>query len=473
MTEAKIISSDFKRRPKVVIVGAGIAGLACAYYLRKHGVSVKVLERNKMVGGCIRSAMIDNRYLLEYGPNSFLSTATPLLKLARELSVDSQMLTNPSDVSARFILHQGKLQLLPNGPKDFLSTKLLSFSAKMRALYEPWIKTKATTDESLASFVSRRAGQEILDVLVDPFVSGIYAGDPEQLSVQSVFPQLVEYEKLFGSVMKGMKKSKHAGQKVSHKMISFRWGMGTLPARLEEVLRNDICLNTEISSLERLQNGKLSLRQEEPRRSYEAEAVVLSAPASVAANILSGLSKEIVTPLVNIPYAPIAVIHTAFKKQSIKHPLKGFGFLIPRKEKVRLLGSVWSSSLFEGRCPKDEVLLTHFIGGMQDPTAIELDDHELLHHVREGLELALGIESEPTFVKVKRYTSAIPQYTLGHQQRKDAIQEALANVPGVFLTGNYFSGISVSDTIEHARHTAHQVLDHLGVWKPKGGTKDV
>ena len=461
------LQMEINPRRHVVVIGGGIAGLSCAYYLRKHGIEVSVFERNSSSGGHMRSALADEKYLLEYGPNSFLPSAKPIFSLARELSIDSQIISNSNKKPKRFILKNGKLVALPTGPRAFLTSDIMSFSGKLRLLTEPWVKSRSENDESLASFVRRRAGEEVLENLVNPFVSGVYAGDSEQLSAASVFPKLIELEQSKGSVLKGMKSlNSAAGKQKAAQMYSFRWGMGTLSARLEEVLHRDLRLQTCIEAVDRLPNGRLTVRVEAPRRSFEADAVVIAAPAWVASRIAAPLLPEAISPLMSIPYVPLTVVHTAFKRSQMPHSLDGFGFLVPCSENVRLLGSIWPSSLFCGRCPRDEVLLTNYIGGATDTSAVELEDHELLSHVLTGLEKATGVQAEPTFAKIQRLNQAIPQYNIGHQERLQMIMQNTSQQAGLFLTGNYFSGVSVADTIEHARSTADNVLAHLGVWSP-------
>ncbi|MBI4126288.1 MAG: protoporphyrinogen oxidase [Deltaproteobacteria bacterium] len=327
------------------------------------------------------------------------------------------------------------------------------------------MKSKSEGDESIASFVRRRAGREALERLADPFVSGVYAGDTEQLSTSSVFPQLIELERTYGSVFKGLMKRKKE-QKGSSSLFSFRWGMGTLPARLEEVLRGCIQCDTTIDGMEQLPRGGLSIRAEAPRRTYEADAVVLATPSWMSARILAQLLPGVIAPLMAIPYAPLAVVHTVFRRSDLPRDLSGFGCLIPRCEGIRLLGSLWSSSLFSGRCPPDQALLTNYIGGMTDSRVIELEDHEILTHVMSGLETVLKITSQPHFVHMTRLVQAIPQYMIGHRERLAEIANFLVRQPNIFLTGNYFRGVSVADSIAHARETADKVLTHLGVWSP-------
>ncbi|OGQ21860.1 MAG: protoporphyrinogen oxidase [Deltaproteobacteria bacterium RIFCSPHIGHO2_02_FULL_44_16] len=463
MHETKVEMNEAPSKRRVIVVGAGIAGLATAYYLRKHGVDVKIFERGKAVGGLIRTTLEKERYLVEHGPIAFPSNEETLIKLARELSVDTQLVSSPASCQKRYVLRHGKLVALPLGLQSFLTTRALSFTGKLRLLAEPWISPCTEEEESIASFVRRRAGNEVLERLLDPLVSGIYAGDPEQLSMRSVFPHTMELEEEYGSVLKGMIKTRKNTQKRAKTLSSFRWGMGTIPARLEEVLRRELQLQTTVDSVERLPQGSLSIRLEAPRRTFEADAVVLATPAWVTARLVASVAPGMTSPLVGIPYVSLVVVTTAFKRDQVPHKLDGFGCLIPRCERVRMLGSIWSSTLFSGRAASDEVLFTNFIGGALDSTAIELEDHEILSHISDGLEKTVGVMNVPTFVSIRRREQALPQYVLGHQKRIDDIVSEASRVPGLFLTGNYFSHVSVPGTIEHARTTADRVLKFFGM----------
>lgn len=455
---------DESPKRSALVIGAGIAGLAVAYYLKKHGVAVTILERRSVAGGVIRSQLERQKYLLEFGPTTFLSTAEPLVKLARELSIDSHIVTAEAANKARYVLRKGKLIPVPLHPAALLKSGTLSLFGKARLFAEPLMAKKGSEQESVASFVRRRGGKEVLDRLVDPFISGIYAGDVEQLEAESALPQLVNLEEEHGSLFKGMLRTQRT--KARHTQQSFRWGMGTLPARLEELLRREIHCDTTIESVERLRNGRLFVRVEAPRRTFEADAVVIATPAWMTARIVAPLMPDVIAQLMNIPYAPIAIVHTAFPRAALQRSLDGFGFLVPRSEGVKLLGSIWTSALFSGRAPQDQVLLANYLGGATDPRVIELDEEEIVTHVMTGLERAGLVQSDPVFTHVKRLNHAIPQYTIGHRKRIEEIERTTVAQPGIFLAGNYLHGVSVADTIAGARKTADRMLKFLGVWSP-------
>lgn len=446
-------------RNRVVVIGAGIAGLATAYYLRKQGAEVTILERDTTAGGAVRSIMREDKYLLELGPNAFLASADPITKLARELSIDSLIVGSEERSRNRYIYKKGKMHSLPMGPLAFLKSGLLSFSGKMRLFAEPLVRSKSVPSETLASFVTRRGGKDILNSLVDPFVSGVWAGDASELEVESVLPKLVEIERECGSVIKGMKK--FSGGSTRRGLFSFRWGMGTLTARLEEELKNRMRLGLAAESVERKADETWKIKFSGWHSAIEADAIVIAAPAHAAAKLILPLDAKMFSYLSAISYASLAVVHTVFREKDISQKLDGFGVLIPRGENIRMLGSIWSSALFPGRCPKGEVLLTNFVGGASDPGLIDLSDEEIIGEVEKGLGKAMGISTKPTFTYLKRWSQAIPQYTVGHKDRLSAIRARLDGLLGLFLVGSYFAGVSVSDTIAHARGEVDRIAEYI------------
>jgi len=443
----------------VIIIGGGIAGLTTAYCLKKAGFDVTLIERNSYVGGAIRTVFKHNRYLLELGPNTFLSNSDIIISLSRTLGVEGHLVSNPKAAQKRYLYRNKALHALPFGPKAFLRSPIMSYLGKARLLIEPLIRSKSPDHESLAAFVQRRAGKELLEALVDPFVSGVYAGDPYQLEVRSVFPRLIEIERECGSILMGMKRLR--GNLGGNDLLSYCWGMETLPSRLYDMLKKSIRTDTGVETIEQPTDKKWLVRLDTYGETIEADAVVIATQASEAARLLVPHAAEIFKPLMGIPYVPMAVVHTAYGRRDIPVKMDGFGFLIPRREKVRLLGSIWSSSLFPNRAPQGEALLTSFIGGATDPHAINLDDHELLAHAGSGLEQTMGIRAEPHFHHITRIAQAIPQYTIGHAARLEAIADGTQKLPGIFLTGSYFRGISVADTIAHARETAYLIQSYL------------
>lgn len=448
---------SFRRRVeptrRVAVIGAGIAGLSTAYYLGKYGFDVRMFEREEHAGGIIRSSWREDKYLLEHGPNTYFSSSEHLARLSRELSLDQAEIRTIS--RERFVYWNGALRPLPQGPATIAATKLLSALGKMRLLAEPLVRSRSPEGETLAQFTRRRAGREVLRVLVDPFVSGMWAGNPEELELRSVLPKLYELEKKYGSIVCAAAKERDPLS--AYDMISYQWGMETLPARLEEVLKQKIKLGTSVDSVVRNEAGRLFVVAGNPRRRLEADAVVIATGPHSAATMLESMLPRAASALKEIRSCPLAVVHTAYKKSSFGVSPRGFGMLIPRAANVRLLGSIFSSSMFENRAPSDEVLLTNFIGGVHDPDVLALSDAEIITEVRKSLHLTMGVNAKPEYVKVTRLERAIPQYTVGHAGRVEEIEKDLSSFSGIFLTGNYLRGTSVSDTIGHTRRVADAV----------------
>lgn len=440
-----------------IIIGGGIAGLTAAHELKRQKIAVTLLERDDAVGGAIRTVLKNDRYLLELGPNTFLGSSDPIFELSRELEIDRHLVQN--DSKKRFVYRAEKLHEVPTGPKQFLLSPILSKKGKLRVFFEPFVRKKSDGNESLAAFVTRRAGKELLEALVDPFVSGVYAGDPFQLEIKSVFPKLVEIENRYGSVFKGMRHLKGSFGKSS--LLSFIWGMQTLPSRLHDLMEKEIRTHSTAEAIAPTNDGKWAVQTDSHGEEIVGDAIIIATPAHETSRLLMPHVRDIFSPLMGIPYVSLAVVHVVFGRSEIPRDLDGFGFLIPRREKIRLLGSIWSSALFPNRAPNGETLLTCFIGGATDPHAIDLDDHELITHVCHGLEQTMNVRAEPRFHHITRILQAIPQYTIGHAARLSEIERCIKNLPGIFLTGSYFTGISVADTIGHSKNVAAKAVKWL------------
>lgn len=448
-----------RNRRVTVIIGGGIAGLTTAWHLKKAGIPFTLLEQSSSVGGCIRT-INEHGYMLELGPNTFLNSSRELWNLARSLGLKSSKIETPSKVGKkRYIFKNEKLIPVPAGP-NILFSPILSASAKLRLFKEPFIKRSNVKDESLSSFIRRRLGDEVLETLVTPFVSGIYAGDPDKLSIRAIFPKLVEVEEKYGSIFKGMKALK--GDIKSSGLGSFTNGIGTLTQTIESKIQNSVIKNARVTRVEKL-NGCYNVYYDvdgETKRVL-ADVLIVATPAYTTAKLLAEVSDEISSSLSKIEYAPIVVVHTGFNRDEVPFKLDGFGFLVPRKQKIRLLGSLWSSTLFDNRAPEGKVLFTNFIGGMLDPEAIDLTNDDLMRTVQKDLGKILGIKKDPDFACITRYTHAIPQYQIGHTAKIFNIEKTLSTLDGLFLTGSYFRGISVAGTIEHANMIADKAIEYI------------
>jgi oxygen-dependent protoporphyrinogen oxidase len=461
----------------VVVIGAGISGLVCAYRLKTLGVDVALIEKSDRVGGVIQSERIDG-FLIERGPNSAQGTEE-LMGLVDELGITGELVEGDPKAPA-YVYFNGRLHAVPSGPGAFIKSKLLSVAGKLRILKEPFVPAhRGDSEESVASFARRRIGREAAERMVAPFVSGIYAGDAEQLSVQAAFPKLANLETGYGGLFRGTfakareaRRAKKAASAVLDKaaptrrrLCSFRGGMGFLPATLASKIGEDLI--TECREL-RLADSGLRSDSQSPRFIVEFERagdqhqlscdrIVMAAPTGAAAELVRGISDRLSDLLEEITYPRLAILSLAYDESSIATPLDGFGFLVPPGEQMNILGCVWNSSLFKGRAPDGRALVTVFIGGARNPDIVRRADDELLSIAHGELQKVLGISSEPTLVAITRYERAIPQYNLGHHARVQEIESILDALPELRLIGNYLHGVSTGDCIKEADRVAREL----------------
>jgi oxygen-dependent protoporphyrinogen oxidase len=424
-------------RVDAVVVGAGISGLTCAYRLQRLGIETLVLESANRVGGVIRTERI-KEHLVEWGPSSLLPTAHTF-SLLQELGLDKDLIeANPK--APRYVVVNGQLRAIPFGP--------LSLSGILRGMKEPLIRSKSQGDESISMFFRRRFGAQIHDRLVAPFVTGIFAGNTEKLSVGAVFPRILDIERQHGSIIIGMlrrRPKEAAGNVRRHTISSFPQGLETLPQRIAERLN----IQTQCSGV---RIGK----------DIQAKATILAVPAFAAAEILGGLYPDLAAILNSVEYAPIVVAATSVPRSSSTTPLRGFGFLVPQAERLVILGTIFNSLLFGNRAPEDRLLLTSFLGGVSKPEVFDWPDERIWDSVCSELKRLLKTSIQPEPLAIFRHRRAIPQYNIGQRQRVERIGSELARIPGLFITGNFLHGVSLPACMEHGDNTATAVSEFLG-----------
>lgn len=430
----------------ILVIGAGISGLTTAFHLARGGKRVTVLEASPRVGGSLETKT-DGPWRFELGPNTVLESHESVTRLIREAGLEGEKVTASPAAKRRYLWKGDRLHPLPSGPLGFIRTPLFPASAKLRLLREPWI-SRGTSEESIAGFVRRRLGQAFLDYAVGPFVSGVYAGDPERLSAVHAVPKIAALEREHGSLIRGAF-ARRKGPAPGGAMISFREGLEQLPRELARQI-GDVRTGVACRRIVRSDDG---FRAETDSGPIEARQVVLSVPADVAARLLEREA------LAEIPYAAVSLVSTGWRREDVAHPLDGFGFLAPRKEGLRVLGVLFPSEIFPGRAPAGHVVLTAFAGGRTDPEVAAWDDERLMSEVLGELRKTVGVRGEPVISTVRRWPRAIPQYELGHGRFLDLAREAEAALPGLRIGGNFLRGVSVPDCIRNATALAEEMLE--------------
>ncbi|TQV64268.1 MAG: protoporphyrinogen oxidase [Halothiobacillaceae bacterium] len=450
---------------ETLIVGAGISGLSAAFFLRQQGRDVAVIEASGRAGGNIGTFEHEG-YLLEAGPNTLLDNHPAIRELIDGLGLREAAREANPQAKRRYVVRDGRAVQLPGSPPAFLTTRLFSCKGKLRLLLEPFIG-RADHEESVAGFVRRRLGQEFLDWAIDPFVSGVYAGDPERLSVRAATARVYALERDHGSLLIGAVKKAFKARKtevqtgpIGH-MLSFERGLGQLVDALLASMFDRLHLNTPAQSI-RHADGRWHV--DTPNGVYSAKELVLALPADGVANLLETRSdsrdmftEQGVKALREIPYPPVASVALGFRREDVAHPLDGFGVLIPSRENRITLGALFSSTLFDGRAPNGHVSLTVFIGGRKHEQVGAWTDERVLDRVLADLGPILGFRAPPSMAHVNRWPRAIPQYELGHLGRIARVDEALAGLPGLYTRANWRDGVSVSDCIRNGKALAERM----------------
>jgi oxygen-dependent protoporphyrinogen oxidase len=451
------------RHVTALVIGGGISGLVCAYSLQKAGIELQLVEASSRPGGVINSVSRDG-FLLELGPQSFSGTAA-LRQLCGELGISDQLLEAPPH-APRYVLVDGNLQPVPMSPPAFFTSSLINGSTKWALLRDLFGKSvPPPDDESVAAFVRRKFSPQLLDRLVGPFVSGVHAGDPERLSIRSAFPQLYEAEKAAGSIVRGMLRLAKAkkGPRERPTLNTFREGNETLVRALADKLGLSLRTGLRVTGLSRQNGGSFEVRLEgDSQEEFVAtKSLIFATPTDVTGKLLAQLDPSFESLLSPIEYAAVAVVSLGYRKSDVGHSLDGFGFLVPRSAGLRVLGTVWNSSLFPGRAPEGHTLLTSFVGGATDPAAAQLNQQELSTLVHREISPLLSLKSDPVFSNVTIWPRALPQYNLGHADRLSAISQRLTDFEGIKLVGNYLRGPAVGSCVERALAVAEEVRSTL------------
>ncbi|HWD93482.1 MAG TPA: protoporphyrinogen oxidase [Verrucomicrobiae bacterium] len=449
----------------VAIIGAGITGLTAAFYLKRKGIPVTVYEAGPRVGGAIQSLRQDG-YLAEFGPNTILETSPKISQLVRDAGVESRRLNSDPKAKARYVVRYQRPIAMPSSPLGFFTTDLFTLKAKLAVLREPFVAPRRDdVEESIAEFVVRRFNQEFLDHAIDALVAGVYAGDPRKLSVTHAFPKLKEVEDNYGSMIKGQlfgaRERKRRGEvsKDRAPKFSFDDGLQVLPDALAKQLGDSVQLGASVGSLAQTSDGwSIDLQQDgAPLRAEHAAAIYAGTAFKLAELKIESKQPVSLAPLSEIRHPPVASVVLGFRREDVAHPCEGFGMLIPKVEGFKILGTIFSSSLFPNRAPAGHLTLTSYIGGERQPELASLPPEKLCELTCEDLRVLLGVRGKPTFQHSAFYPRAIPQYNVGYGRYREWMTEAESKAPGLFLAGHYRDGVSLSDSILSGCHAAERV----------------
>ncbi|MCA1576804.1 MAG: protoporphyrinogen oxidase [Acidobacteria bacterium] len=461
---------------RIVVIGGGISGLAAAHRLIEidPSVDLTLIEASARLGGTLRTDQRDG-FLLERGPDSFISEKPEAVALAKRLGLESRLIETNSDHRRSFIVRNGRLRQVPEGFQllapsriwPFLTTDIFSLAGKARMsadLFLPRAITNGTNDESLASFVRRRLGREALERMAQPMVGGIYTADPETLSLRATLPRFLDMERdhrslILGMLRKGRSQTGTSGARYSL-FLSFDEGLQVLVDALTKAIAGcQVRLNTKVVGIERHSGWLIKTGKED---TIEADAICLAVPAYIAAQLLTSVDQTLASQLNKIRYASTATINFAYRRDAIQHPLDGFGFVVPFVEKRSLIACTFSNVKFPGRAPSGHTLLRAFAGGALQPDLFALEAPEMLRRVEHDLRELLRIDGKPLFAEVSKWSNSMPQYEVGHLDRVAAIENQLAQLPNLTLAGNAYRGAGIPDCIRSGESAAEKLINYFG-----------
>jgi oxygen-dependent protoporphyrinogen oxidase len=438
----------------VVIVGGGISGLATAYYLQKAGIRPTLIEKDPQLGGVIRTEVV-NGCLVEGGPEAFLAAKPWAMELIEDLGLTGEVIGSNDHARVTYVVRDGKLVPLPEGLMMMAptrvwptaATRLVGWRTKIRMALE-WFHRKPEAplpDRSVAQFVRDHYGQEAVDYLTEPLLAGVYGGDPEQMSVRAVLTRFSELEDRYGSLTRGILAERRRATGPIFRAL--KRGMGQLVDAI--AARNPAkILRGSVDSLEH--TGAI-YRLRVAGHWMEADEVVLACPAHQSAQLVRSLQPELSHLLAGIPYTSSTTVALGYNRADLQHPLNGFGFLVPARERTGILACTWVGTKFDHRVPDDKALIRCFFN------STELSSTDAIETARTDLKRFMGVETQPSFTRISRWPESMAQYTVGHQQRVAAIEQALHGRPGLHLAGNGYYGVGIPDCVRLAKEVASKI----------------
>lgn len=468
---------DATHIPRIAVIGGGISGLAAAHRLLERAagenrrLDIRLFEASRRLGGVIATEQAGD-FLIESGPDSFLSEKPWALGLAQRLGLTDELIGTREDLRRTYIVHGGKLHPLPEGflllaPTRFaplVASPLFSWPAKMRMALDLVLPRRTDAgDESLQAFVERRLGRQVLERVAQPLVGGIYTADPAHLSLQATMPRFIEMEREHRSVIWAMwQQQRRAAASPSSGarwslFVSFKGGMQTLVEHLARRMPEGLLqVGQPVEALARRDDGRWTCGRDELW-----DAVVVATPAHAAARIVRDVAPELATELGAIAYASTAIVNLVYRREDIPHPLNGFGFVVPAIEGRTILAGTFSSLKYEGRAPSEWVLIRAFVGGALQPQLLEQDDERMERSVRGELQALLGSTAEPRLRRIARWNNSMPQYHVGHVQRRERISRLVALLPGLALAGNAYQGVGIPDCVHSGEQAADALFSHV------------
>ncbi len=455
----------------VAIIGGGISGLSTAYYLSKAGIACTLIEARPFLGGVIQTERIHD-CIVEAGPDSFLSIKPWAMDLIRELGMEGEVIGSNDPERKTFIRKRGRMVELPDGVQMLVPTKiwpmamspLVSWRTKFRMALEWFRRPRATPerDRSVAEFVEDHYGREAVDYLAEPLLAGIFGGDPADLSVSSVLPRFVELERKYGSLTRGVLAERQKAEGVRPPLFrTLRGGLGSL---VEAVSRAASSATTFMhGAVETVQHGGGGFRLRIAGDWLEADRVVLACEAHQAARLTAEIDARISVLLASVGYSSSITVALGFDRNAVRSQMRGFGFLVPKLERRKILACTWVGNKFAHRVPESLALLRCFLGGVGGDAALRETDDATVSGVREELCEIAGIAAEPVFAKVFRWPRSMAQYTVGHGERIQELEARLDSLPGLLVAGNAYHGIGVPDCIRMGKQAAEKILQPLSV----------
>ncbi len=453
-------------KKRVVIIGAGIAGLSSAWFLEQSGAQVTILEGRDSLGGKVQSQILETPSgdaIIETGPDGFLTRKPWAYQLAKDIGLDDELVPVNDTPERIYILTKQGLQGMPDGlyllvPTDldtFRKSDLFSLGGKLRMAVEQYIPPKTDDeDESLADFITRRLGAEALDKLGEPLLAGVFNADPDKQSILATFPNFRKLEREYGSLIKGMQ-AVQARQKPSTQptLVSFKQGMGYFTKALAEKLICDIRLNTPVQAIRKTDKGYMVSIDDE---TLYADDVIVATQADTASNLLHSVAPATSKHLSRIRYSGIASVTLAYRRADVAHPLDAYGVVVPSSVGVEIDGIQFASSKWDYRAPDDIALIRAFFGGPQTRHMLDHDDETALAIVKQELARMLGVTGEPLNHRLLRWEQGYPQYDVGHL---DLVAEIEASLPdGIHLAGNAYAGVGVPDTVHYSQQVADKIM---------------